>query len=99
MTRRQPYGVEQPLRRQKIRDRAMVLPLIGLVLLVPPIANIFQLDARVGGLPFTALYLFGVWAALIVGAAILARELRRELEAAGGPGPVDHRVSEDEPPR
>lgn len=99
MTRRQPHGVEQPLRRQKIRDRAMVLPLIGLALLVPPIASIFQLDARVGGLPFTALYLFGVWAALIVGAAVLARELRRELEAAGDPGPVDHPVSEDEPPR
>ena len=99
MTRRQEHGVEQPLRRQKIRDRAMVLPLIGLALLVPPIVGIFQIDVRVGGLPFTAVYLFGVWAALIVGAALLSRELRRELEATGDPAPVDDPVSTDEPSR
>ena len=99
MTRRQEHGVEQPLRRQKIRDRAMVLPLIGLALLLPPIVGIFQIDLRVAGLPFTAVYLFGVWAALIAGAAVLARELRRELEAAGDPVPADDPVTTDEPSR
>lgn len=90
---------DQPLRRQKIRDRAIVLPLVGLVMLMPPVASIFQVDARVAGVPFTVLYLFGAWAILIVGGAILARELRVYLEDAdvpedpGGRPRVDDRDS------
>jgi hypothetical protein len=78
--KRQAPGADQPLRRQKIRDRALVLPLVGLVMLVPPFASIFQIDARIVGVPFAVLYLFGVWALLIVGGCILARELRVHLE-------------------
>ena len=99
MNRRQQQDAEQPLRRQKVRDRATVLPLIGLALLVPPIAGIFEFDARIAGLPFTVVYLFGVWGALIVGAAVLARELRRELEAAGEPARDVDSASEDQPVR
>ena len=72
--------VDPPLRREKSRDRAVVLPLVGLALLLPPVARIFEIDARIGDLPFTALYLFGVWAVLIVGALVLAPSLRRDLE-------------------
>lgn len=73
---------DQPLRQRKARDRALILPLVGLMLLMPPIAAIFQLDARVGGVPFLLVYLFAVWAALITGAAGLARRLR-DIDAAG----------------
>lgn len=60
----------------KTRDRAALLPIIGLLLLIPPIADVFQLDARIGGIPVTALYLFAVWGLLIAGAALLSRKLR-----------------------
>ena len=60
----------------KILDRAFVLPIIGLLFLVPPVANIFQLDVFLGGIPFTALYLFTVWGLLIVGAIVLSGKLR-----------------------
>ena len=73
---------DQPLRHRKARDRALILPLIGALLLTPPVAGIFQLDARIGGVPFLLVYLFAVWAALIAGAAVLSRRLR-EADAAG----------------
>ena len=97
MMGRREAGDEQPLRRQKTRDRAIVLPLIGLALFVPPVAAIFQLDARIAGLPLTAVYLFGVWAALIIGAALLSRELRDELDRAAPPSAAPHgsSVAED----
>ncbi len=81
---------DQPLRQRKARDRALILPLVGLILIMPPVAAIFQLDARIGGVPFLLVYLFAVWAALIAGAAGLARRLR-DIDAAGaadegGPG-------------
>lgn len=68
--------VDQPLRDSKARDRALVLPLVGALLLISPLAGIFQLDAKLGGVPFTLIYLFAVWAVLIVGAAALSRHLR-----------------------
>lgn len=67
-----------PLSSRKVAERALILPLIGLVLLIPPIAGIFEIDARVFGIPFTILYLFGVWAMLI----ILANRLSRRLQSA-----------------
>lgn len=69
-------SARQPLAARKARDRALVLPLVGLLLLMPPLAGIFHVDARVAGVPFTLAYLFGVWAALILGCALLSRRLR-----------------------
>lgn len=63
-------------RARKIRDRALILPLIGLALLTPPIALIFQSEAKLFGLPVTLIYLFAVWAALIVAARRQAGALR-----------------------
>ena len=54
----------------------MVLSLVGCLFLLPPLAGIFQLDLRLFGIPFTGLYLFGVWAALIIGCALLSRRLQ-----------------------
>ena len=72
---------DQPLRHGKARDRALILPLIGALLFTPPVAGIFEIDAKIGGVPFLLVYLFAVWAALIAGAAILSRRLR-EAETA-----------------
>lgn len=72
---------EPPLSDRKTRDRAMVLPAVGLILLMPPIAGIFLLDGRIGGVPVALAYLFLVWAGLIAGAAALAGRLRADLDA------------------
>lgn len=65
----------QDRKNRKTRDRAFIVLLLGLVLLMPPIADIFHIEARVLGLPVTLLYLFIVWASLIIATAILARSL------------------------
>lgn len=71
-----PDPAEKPLKEQKSRDRALILPLVGVILLMPPVAAIFRLEGTIGGLPATLAYVFGVWALLIAGAAGLARRLR-----------------------
>jgi len=38
--------------------------------------RIAQIDVTVFGLPFALVYLFSVWALLVIGAAFLARPLR-----------------------
>ena len=65
-----------PFSNRKARDRAFILLIVGLALLIPPIAGMFQMDMRVAGIPFTALYLFVVWGLLIAGAALLSNKLK-----------------------
>lgn len=65
------------LSRRETRDRSMVLLVAGAVLLMPPVAGIFLLDAMIFGIPIVILYIFAVWLALIVGAAFLAKPLGR----------------------
>ncbi len=64
------------LARRKIRDRSVALLVLGIVLLMPPMVRIAQIDTAVFGLPFALVYLFAVWLLLVLGAAILARPLR-----------------------
>ena len=78
---------------RKLLDRALVLPLIGLVLLLPPLANAFHLDFSWFGIPSTVLYLFVVWGALIVGAALLAPGLRAQMQHESDP---DERAQADD---
>lgn len=63
---------------QGIRDRSMVLLLIGTFLLLPPLARIVPVDANVLGLPALVIYVFSIWAALIVFAAVFANRLWQE---------------------
>ena len=74
-----PDSVERyrPPSDRKDSDRSFILTLVGALLLTPPLAGIFQLDFRVLGIPFTGLYLFVVWAALIAGTLLLSRRLRQ----------------------
>ena len=70
----------RPLSDRKTRDRSLVLLLVGCLLLIPPIAGIFQLDTRFLGIPFTAFYLFTVWAGLIAGAAVLSIRMQKNAD-------------------
>ena len=66
---------DAPADSTRTRDVAALLPLLGVFLLMPPVITLFVADADVGGVPLIVVYLFGVWLALIAGAAVLARRL------------------------
>lgn len=76
---------DNPFSNRKARDRAFTLLIVGLVLLVPPVAGIFQIDMHVAGIPFTALYLFIVWGLLIAGAGFLSNKLKEDSAVGGEP--------------
>lgn len=74
---------------RKIRDRSMVLVLVGTLLLMPPLAGIMLIDGKIGGIPVPLLAIFAVWGALIAGAAALSRRLREADTAGAAPPEVE----------
>jgi hypothetical protein len=72
----------------KTPDAAVVLPLFGLFLLMPPIITLFATQIDIGGVPLIVVYVFGVWAALILCAALLARRLDPLPPAPATPPPA-----------
>jgi hypothetical protein len=60
----------------RVRDAAALLPLAGLVLLMPPLITLFAVEADWLGVPAIVAYVFGVWLGLIGCAALVARRLR-----------------------
>ncbi|MGD9943389.1 MAG: hypothetical protein AB7L76_10615 [Burkholderiaceae bacterium] len=67
----------------RLRDAATLLPVLAVFLLMPPVITLFTDTRTVGGVPLIVAYLFGVWLALIVAAALLAHRLAPP--AAGPP--------------
>ena len=67
---------------QKVRDSAVLLPVVGLLLLVTPLLSLFTGGRLLSGVPLAFLYIFGVWAGLIAGGALLARHLERSRQDA-----------------
>jgi putative effector of murein hydrolase LrgA (UPF0299 family) len=61
----------------RVHDAARLLPILGVVLLMPPVVALFVSDARVGGVPLIVVYVFGTWLALIACAAWRARALAK----------------------
>lgn len=70
--------------RRKVRDRAIALLLVGFAFFMPPLASFATVDGRIGGVPFTLVFMFTVWAVLIAGAVLLARPL---IESEDPPTP------------
>ncbi len=66
-------------RRRRLRDAARVLPVFGAVLLLLPVLWAPG-DAGRRETAGDGIYLFFVWLAVIVAAAVLARPLRAETE-------------------
>lgn len=87
MPQESPQSVSE--RKARVRDAARVLPFVGLFLLLPPVIALFAGQAAVAGVPLIVVYLFGVWGALVAGAALLARGLEPDDGDADGQGPVD----------
>lgn len=63
------------LEQRRLRDRSAVLLLLGLILLMPPLAIVFHLEIKIAGIPFTLVYLFGIWAVLIAAAMRISRRM------------------------
>jgi hypothetical protein len=66
---------------RKLVSAALFLTLLGSMLILPPLAVLFQLQHRFVGVPAEVIYLFVCWAALVAGAYWLGRRLPREPEA------------------
>lgn len=62
---------------RRLRDAAFMLPIVGILLLVPPWIRILDQEARVFGVPVLLVGLFGLWAIGIALTAALATRLSR----------------------
>jgi Sec-independent protein secretion pathway component TatC len=69
--------------RQRTRDAALILPILGAFLLISPAASVFDSTSTVLGLPVVVLYVFGVWLGMIVAALALARRLSAQEDRRG----------------
>ena len=66
---------------RKLISAALFLTLLGSLLLLPPLASVFQIQRRFFGVPTELIYLFTCWLALIAAAFWLSRRLPHEPEA------------------
>ena len=71
---------------QRVRDAATLLPVTAAILLLPPFILVFAAPVLVAGIPLIVLYVFGVWAAVVLCAWLLARNLAMADVAAGMEG-------------
>ena len=70
-----------------MRDAATVLPFVAAVLLLPPFVLIFAAPVLFGGIPLIVVYIFGVWAAVILATYLTARRLGGKRAARTGAAP------------
>lgn len=76
---------DRDLRRRKVTDAAVILPLLGTFLLMPPFIRIFVPNGDIAGIPVVILYLFAIWLVLIAVAWRLAGPLRGYMQAERPP--------------
>lgn len=71
------------MERRKLESAALFLTIAGALLIMPPLALVFQVHRRVLGIPSEVIYLFLVWAALVVGAWWLGKRLPSDPTGLG----------------
>jgi hypothetical protein len=80
---------------QGARDVAAALPFAALVLLMPPIILIVAVPVTLAGVPLIIVYIFGVWAAIILASFLVARVLARDDPAhLGDEDRIEDRATE-----
>jgi hypothetical protein len=72
------------MQRGKLVSAALFLALVGGLLILPPLATMFQLERRFLGLPLEMIYLFVCWGLLIAGAFWLSKRLPHEAPPSSG---------------
>ena len=65
----------------RARSAAVLLPMLGLFLLLPPFITLFTGPLRPFGIPLIVVYIFGVWLAIVLVTALLVSRLRAEPAA------------------
>lgn len=77
-TRRGPFLERETYRRARLEDAARLLPVLGLFLVISPIAVLTTNSGIGGGTGGWLLYFFAIWAGLIALAWALGRALTRQ---------------------
>ncbi|WP_420549096.1 hypothetical protein [Curvivirga sp.] len=79
----------------QLNERALALPVIGFLLLTPPILLIFNDESEIWGIPTLYFYAFVIWVFLIIlGKLLTNRLIKSELVYAKKPLPPSS-TSED----
>jgi len=60
---------------RRLIDVAVIAPIIGFVLMIPPVIGLFANAGEIFGAPVILIYLFSVWLGFIFVAAALSRRL------------------------
>lgn len=80
-------GDEAAFAAARAEDAALLLPVLGALLFLPPLVGVFSTDARLFGVPLIVVWLFAAWGFLILLAWRLSRRLARTMpEGEGGGG-------------
>jgi hypothetical protein len=66
----------------RLRDAAVVVPLLGLFAWMPPMIGLFAGSGRLFGIPLIVVWLFGNWLALIAAAMWFSRRLDPDGDGA-----------------
>ncbi|WPZ32576.1 hypothetical protein T8K17_15135 [Thalassobaculum sp. OXR-137] len=66
--------------RTKVRDAVALMVLLGTWLVMPPMLSVVNQPTSVFGIPTIVVYVFAVWAGLIVVTRIVARRAGRAYE-------------------
>jgi hypothetical protein len=61
--------------RGKLESAALLLTIAGVLLIMPPLVQLFQWQTRFFGVPIEVIYLFLIWAAMVIGARGLAQRM------------------------
>lgn len=76
------FLAEASYRRRRLHDASRMVPVLGAVLFLGPLL----LGPGGGGTRGVLIYLFVVWLALVVAAAVVARQIGRDRDRARQPG-------------
>jgi len=68
------------LKRRKWQESALIAPILGVFLLLPPFISVFSINMSVFGIPLIILYIFIVWIFLILVTRYLAHKLIQDYE-------------------
>lgn len=63
--------------KKRLRDIALLVPIGGLLLFLPPYVQIFDHPSTLFGIPLLHVYIFSAWAIGIAITAVIARHIAR----------------------
>lgn len=66
-----------------------MVPAFAVLLLMPPLLNLFAIRRMAFGVPLEVVYLFTIWAALVLSAVVLSRRLPHQIDPTTDTGPDD----------